>query len=289
MKDYLSTSKSEVYFLKVIFKVCGFLGIFPLEANSFLRNVHLLYHFIFNLTAIICITFEFIKLSEREDGMEIQDILTYSASSGIFILLILVCTHDLFKKRKAWRLFFNIVENLNADHTIDIKLAEHAIKLCFILLLIFLIHINELWYTRPKNITFTNTMSCFGWISIYLETLGITVIIWKTSNIINSYYSHLCNMIQKTLSDKLLTTTCLTKKLIKIQENLSLLHQAVTHINTAMGKMIFVVLASTFLSILSVVNFILYLILSNTLSQLFAVYISSIIMCTELTVSTQYF
>lgn len=273
-------------FLKNIFRIYGLFGVFPLtlESNSVIRNIHLMFYFISTFTGIICIPFEF-KTLVGIFGIEVQDFLIYPVTQLLCISINLICTYGLFKKRESWRHFFDMIDNLNTKFSIDIKFGQ-PMKLGSFLLTTILMYYCEFVLRRGQTITFVTIVTYFFWSSSYVKSIGVTITIWAISKMLTAYYSQLCINVLKTFSYKRCKSKCICEKLIYIKENINLLHEVVTHINGLMGKMLFVLLAYAFLSILSFFNFIIFLTKSNNASELFGISFTSVILCMELVVST---
>lgn len=273
-------------FLKKFFRICGFLGIFPLDCNSLMRSAHLIFIVIFNIIGIMFACYEF-KESTKLLKIELLETVILALTYSQFILLNIICMYGIFKNKKSWKQFFDILDKLNTGILTKPKSKHDTIKFMFILLLIFIIQFTQIiWYIINRGLTFSNLMTAFFWISTFLESFSVTVVIWKLSNIFTSHYYLLGNLIKASFSENCFKTATSTE-LLKIQINLFLLHRAVLLINNIMGKMICVLLTATFIILINFFNFVLFFLKTN--NEFSGNSIIDVLLCLELIVSTSYF
>lgn len=284
MNNYLSASNGEVYSLKNIFGICSFFGIFPLEVNPLARYIHLFFYLLLNSTGIICFPFHIINLTGIFK-MKLQEILMFSVSPVLLNLFIIICTYGLIMKQKSWRIFFKTIDNLNTEFLTNVKLVHYKFVLYSVTLITIFVNMYVLWKKQVHEATFIYIMTNYIWVSTYIQILGVTLIIWISSNILTANYLKLCKFVQVTFYLRRVDCSIFAGKLLNIQGNICLLHQIVNQINNLMGKLFFIVLALTFSNLLSFFDFIIFLVQSNKIYDLFGVSIIGVIFQLELLVS----
>lgn len=287
MNNYLSITRSNVFFLKNIFRVGGFLGIFSLGGNSVIQNVSSKCFIIFNIFGIIFTPLD-LKASIITHKLKIEETIIFAISHFILISMNVLCIYGIFKNKHFWKELFDILDKFSKGILTKTKSTHDMLKLICILWLVVFIEFTQIWYIRNRELTITSTLTLFLWISTYVDSFIITLAIWTLSKIVTARYFILQNLIQTAFSENSFKTT-IGKRLKKIQINLFLLNRAVLLINSIMGKMIFALLAATFFNILAFFNFIIFYLKFGYGTEFFPIIIIAVLLCFELVVSMSHF
>lgn len=277
----------EIYSFKHIFKLGGCLGTFPLETNSFIKYVHLIFYLTFNLVGLICTPIEFINIARRFE-MKIQEMFIFGLTQIVLGLVNILFIYGIFKNRESWKQLSDILEKLSTDIFANVNSVQKRFKIYFFMVLQLFI---QLIYTHflINPTTFADIMSFSLWIWTYLKCFTLTVTIWKISKILTLFYSCINDLIKKVFSDKKFNTMCFSIKILQIQRTLYLLNNAVILVNNIMGKTLFIMIISPFLSNLSFINFTIFIFESNKSSEIFVISTTSLLFSLELFVSKHHF
>lgn len=284
MNNNLSISKRDVHFLKIVFKTCGIFGIFPLETKSFLRKMHLIFYLIFNLIGIICKPIGLIKLSEKLE-METQEIALLAPTCGAFILLNIWCFYGIYKKNESWIKFFIILDKLSIGFITKSKPMQDTFKIIYFLFLTIFFLILQFQALVKVALTLIQVMGFFLWISTFINSFGVTVVIWLISKILSTRYAHVCNLIETSFRMKRFETTIFSNKLVKIKRSLYVLHKAIILLNNLIGQILFAVFLATFSYLITVFNNVIFIFKSDRSSEFLDVFIPSVLQSLLLTVS----
>lgn len=285
MKNTLSISKSDIQFLKIIFKACGIFGILPLETYPSFRNMQSILYLIFNMIGIICKIIGFLKFSEKFK-MEAQEIVVVVPTYGSFILLNILCIYGIFRKNESWIKFFNILDKLSIGIIIKTKLVQNTIIIISIFFLtIFILILQFLALEKVTPLTLNEVMGSFLWTSAFMNSYGITLVIWLISKVLSTRYAHLCNLIKATFIMQRFEITIFSNKLVKIKRSVYFLNKAVILLNNLIGKTLFLVFLAAFLYLIAAFNIMIFIFKSDKIYEWLEVYIPNILLSLQLTVS----
>lgn len=283
-------SDNNIYLVKskIIFKLCGVLGIVPLETNSYVRNIHLFLFLTLNLIGFVRTPFEVIKIIEIFE-ITIQESLMSGISQVLLFLLNFLSIYGIFKKKDSWNKFFNIMDKLSADVSTKTNTGPETFIIIIFFKLIILSHFLNMWLLLGETLTFVDSLCFCQWIWSYLQCFGVTVTMWKISKILSLRYAYIINVITLAFSEKKLNTKDFSTKLFQIKEYLHLLNGAVILVNSIMGKMLFIMIASAFLNTLSFVNFSIFLFKTNKFYEETGLSLISLLISSEIAVSQTFF
>lgn len=286
----MTTMYHEIYCLKHIFKLGGFLGIFRLETTSFMKYVHLILYLTFNLVGFICTPIEIINTA-RKFEMKIQEIFLMVMAQIVLCSINMLFIHGVFKKNKSWKQLFDIVDTFSTDVFINLNPVLEMLKIYLFIVLSLSIQLSNLWLLIDISVTFADIMSFSLWLWTYLQCSTITVTILKISKILTLRYSSInSHLIMVAFSRNKLKNVDFSTEMLQFQRSLYLLKYAVSLVNNIMGKILFIMITSAFLSNLSFINFTIFIYQTNKLPKIFCGSVATLLCGMEMFVSkSRYF
>lgn len=243
--NFFITPKSDVFIIKLIFRIAGIFGIFPLQTNFVLKVIHLTGYIILNLIGFICITFELNNVLAQYDTPLTQLILLNIAVS-MTIYNHLICIYGLFNGEKLWNQFFKVLNILEEKYYLKRRTGTRFIKLSILAILTTAAQFYETCLVFPK-ISLTSVLAILASNLVFNDILFTTLTLWEVGNVLFRRYTHLTKIICKIFSNKQQNISSFRITLTDIETNLRLLHRAVTIINSIMGKLLFILFGITFL------------------------------------------
>lgn len=278
-------SKTDTFFLKIVFKIAGFFGIFPLLSNSLMRKIHFIIYICLNL-GIIYLPLESFKIvtSYNVDGFILVEFgVTYIIYGCIHIL----CIYGTVTQKQTWKEFFDITEKLENRFPLKEKAGNHSLKLLILIVVIGLAQASELMSFKDEFTIHTFFAYWVGTLANF-EVFFITITTWEISNVLSAKYTHVIKFINLIFFNRRQNNLNFSKDIIQIQWDIYFLHKAVVQINVLLGKMMLTLFALTLATTLTFFNFSLFLYKEELTEKTIVGAIISLKHCSVLTVNIIY-
>lgn len=283
----INYSESDIYFLKFIYKIGSYLGVYPLETSPLKRITYLTFYCIFNLIAVTSLVLE-VKRMMGVFKLPPIEIIIFAGDFLALFCIHFACFHGMLKNKESWGVFLDIMNKLNEEYQITKNVLWYMFKLVFFCTLIIFGAMFDYWYSNNEMTSYSLLAYSFYAI-IFLEMFCVTTILWQTANILVARYSRLTYKVEKVFSNKIVKIFNFDMNILNIRKDLLLLNQAVVLINIFMGKVFFILVITTFLNLLAVFNFLVFCYQSGVFFTLFKSSIGNTLLSLQLVVSTYFF
>ncbi|CAG9856444.1 unnamed protein product [Phyllotreta striolata] len=251
-----TTYVSDVSALKGLYKVLCALGIFPMVEKSPVRNAQLVVFSVFNVVNLVYVPWEFAKTIGFLNAT-IKEILAFATNQGILTLLNLICFYGIVTKRKSWKLFFELLDELSrGEYSRDVRVAKKVAVYSVILLITLLIYVCE-FILLPSAVQIN--VYFVMWIFNYIQALSIVLFAIEALEIFKNRYITLNLNITDIFYSKTLNQTQLNSNLQNVKNTIIRLHQNLKLLGEILGKMVFVMFVWTFITILMFFNLFLFI------------------------------
>ncbi|CAH1109007.1 unnamed protein product [Psylliodes chrysocephalus] len=196
----------------------------------------------------------------------IPGVLLISLSAIISSFIHILSINGLFYRSKSWKRFLDLVDKMEYISYVKINVAYQVTKFTIITfitvwaqLLAFRFLIQEL--------SLASIFACVVYSKILLEGVFLTTLIWIVANMLSRRYCHLTEVLNITFLNKDQNKLFFHRSVLKIKNDLWLLHQVVEKLNELSGKIMWTMFAATFSVVLSNFNYVLFLSDSNTIGN----------------------